>query len=119
MQKTSFFSSSSVFNRYRFSSIASSPKPSMIVFPQTTRASRVLSMSNKDDKDDKDDKYDKDDKDDGTDGFTYKDSGVDINAGNELIKRISKMAPRIGGFSGRVPRGIDTYYKTAKFHPNV
>lgn len=31
--------------------------------------------------------------------ITYKNAGVDIDAGNELVQRIKKMAPRIGGFS--------------------
>jgi len=29
--------------------------------------------------------------------LTYKDAGVDIDAGSELIRRIAKMAPGIGG----------------------
>ncbi|CAH2065039.1 unnamed protein product, partial [Thlaspi arvense] len=87
--KTSF---SSFNGNRRFSSVASSRRPlSTVVFPQTTRRTRiascVLSMSKKDD------------------GFTYKDSGVDIDAGTELITRISKMAPMIGGFSGGIPIG--------------
>lgn len=36
-------------------------------------------------------------------GFTYKKAGVDINAGNELVKRIKRFAPEIGGFSGLFP----------------
>ncbi|KAM0870291.1 hypothetical protein ACQ4PT_040091 [Festuca glaucescens] len=32
------------------------------------------------------------------DGMTYKDAGVDIDAGTELVRRIRKMAPWIGGF---------------------
>ena len=31
---------------------------------------------------------------------TYKDSGVDINAGQEVVKRIKKMIPKIGSFGG-------------------
>lgn len=38
-------------------------------------------------------------------GLTYKDSGVDIDAGNELVKRIAKMTPGIGGFGGVFPFG--------------
>ncbi|XP_047078274.1 phosphoribosylformylglycinamidine cyclo-ligase, chloroplastic/mitochondrial-like [Lolium rigidum] len=34
------------------------------------------------------------------DGMTYKDAGVDIDAGTELVRRIRKMAPWIGGFGG-------------------
>ncbi|XP_038720018.1 phosphoribosylformylglycinamidine cyclo-ligase, chloroplastic/mitochondrial-like [Tripterygium wilfordii] len=33
-------------------------------------------------------------------GLTYKDAGVDIDAGSELVRRIAKMAPGIGGFGG-------------------
>lgn len=39
------------------------------------------------------------------DGLTYKSAGVDIDAGSELVKRISKMAPGIGGFGGLFPFG--------------
>lgn len=35
----------------------------------------------------------------------YKTAGVDIDAGNELVRRIKKMNPSIGGFSGMVPFG--------------
>jgi phosphoribosylformylglycinamidine cyclo-ligase len=35
--------------------------------------------------------------------LTYKTAGVDIDAGNELVERIKKMAPRIGGFSDGMP----------------
>lgn len=40
--------------------------------------------------------------------ITYKKAGVDIDAGNELVDRIKKMAPRIGGFSDgmNLPKGI-------------
>ncbi|KAJ0013940.1 hypothetical protein Pint_21428 [Pistacia integerrima] len=38
-------------------------------------------------------------------GLTYKDAGVDIDAGSELVKRIAKMAPGIGGFGGLFPLG--------------
>jgi len=38
-------------------------------------------------------------------GLTYKDSGVDIDAGSELVRRIAKMAPGIGGFGGLFPLG--------------
>ena len=41
-----------------------------------------------------------------SDGLTYKDAGVDIDAGSELVKRIAKMAPGIGGFGGLFPLGI-------------
>lgn len=38
-------------------------------------------------------------------GLTYKDAGVDIDAGSELVRRIAKMAPGIGGFGGLYPFG--------------
>ncbi|KAG6468667.1 hypothetical protein ZIOFF_073357 [Zingiber officinale] len=41
-------------------------------------------------------------------GLTYKDAGVDIDAGSELVWRIAKMAPGIGGFDGLYPLG-DSY----------
>lgn len=41
-----------------------------------------------------------------SDGLTYKDAGVDIDAGSELVRRIAKMAPGIGGFGGLFPLGI-------------
>ncbi len=42
------------------------------------------------------------------DQLTYKKAGVDIDAGDELVRRIQKMNPSIGGFSGLVPFG-DSY----------
>lgn len=38
-------------------------------------------------------------------GLSYKAAGVDIDAGDELVKRIQKLNPSIGGFSGMVPFG--------------
>ena len=35
---------------------------------------------------------------DNTDGLTYKDAGVHIDAGSELVRRMAKMTPEIGGF---------------------
>ncbi|KAI4987954.1 hypothetical protein ZWY2020_029584 [Hordeum vulgare] len=35
--------------------------------------------------------------------MTYKGAGVDIDAGAELVRRIRKMAPGIGGFGGILP----------------
>ena len=32
--------------------------------------------------------------------ITYKDAGVDIDAGMEVVKRIKKMIPKVGGFGG-------------------
>ena len=40
-----------------------------------------------------------------SEGLSYKTAGVDIDAGNELVRRIQKMNPNIGGFSGMVPFG--------------
>ena len=41
--------------------------------------------------------------------MNYKDSGVDIEAGNAFVERLMKKAPAIGGFNGmmRVPSGYD------------
>lgn len=44
----------------------------------------------------------------GEDGLTYKDAGVDIDAGAELVRRIAKMTSGIGGFGGLFPLG-DSY----------
>ena len=43
-----------------------------------------------------------------SEGLSYKTAGVDIDAGNELVRRIQKMNPNIGGFSGMVPFGSQT-----------
>ncbi|KAH6790172.1 phosphoribosylformylglycinamidine cyclo-ligase [Perilla frutescens var. frutescens] len=43
-----------------------------------------------------------------SDGLTYKDAGVDIDAGSELVRRIAKMVSGIGGFGGLFPLG-DSY----------
>ena len=37
--------------------------------------------------------------------LSYRTAGVNIDAGNELVRRIQKMNPSIGGFSGMVPFG--------------
>jgi phosphoribosylformylglycinamidine cyclo-ligase len=37
--------------------------------------------------------------------MTYKGAGVDIDAGAELLRRIRKMTPRIGGFDGHYISG--------------
>ena len=41
--------------------------------------------------------------------MNYKDSGVDIDAGNAFVENLKKKAPSIGGFSGmfKVPRGYE------------
>jgi len=43
--------------------------------------------------------------------ITYKNAGVDIDAGNELVKRIKKINPSIGGFSGLFPLADIKKYK--------
>ncbi|CAD6272625.1 unnamed protein product [Miscanthus lutarioriparius] len=43
----------------------------------------------------------------GEGGLTYKDAGVDIDAGAELVRRIARMAPGIGGFGGLFPYNDD------------
>mmetsp|Transcript_6919 Transcript_6919/g.25488 ORF Transcript_6919/g.25488 Transcript_6919/m.25488 type:complete len:399 (+) Transcript_6919:59-1255(+) len=43
-----------------------------------------------------------------SEGLTYKAAGVDIDAGAELVNRIRKLNPDIGGFSGLYPFG-DSY----------
>ncbi|KAF5455345.1 hypothetical protein F2P56_024935 [Juglans regia] len=43
-----------------------------------------------------------------SESLTYKDAGVDIDAGPELVRTIAKMAPGIGGFGGLFPLG-DSY----------
>ncbi|OMO63957.1 hypothetical protein CCACVL1_22158 [Corchorus capsularis] len=71
--------------------------PRLSFFPQGrsgVSSCRVISMSKKDS--------------DGAAGLTYKDAGVDIDAGTELVRRIAKMAPGIGGFGGLYPLG-DSY----------
>jgi phosphoribosylformylglycinamidine cyclo-ligase len=47
--------------------------------------------------------------------ITYKKAGVDIDAGNELVERIKKMVPGIGGFSGLfpLPQGSASSYMLA------
>ena len=52
-----------------------------------------------------------------TRGLTYKDAGVDIDAGTELVRRIAKMAPGIGGFGGLFPLGITLSLSTILFGP--
>ncbi|KAJ8753245.1 hypothetical protein K2173_017859 [Erythroxylum novogranatense] len=42
-------------------------------------------------------------------GLTYKEAGVDIDAGSELVRRIAKMAPGIGGFGGLYPLAGDSF----------
>ena len=41
--------------------------------------------------------------------MNYKDSGVDIEAGNAFVERIKKVAPSIGGFGGafKIPSGYE------------
>ena len=42
--------------------------------------------------------------------ITYKKSGVNIDKGNELVKRIKKVAKGIGGFSGLFPLAGTKYH---------
>ncbi|MCB4790319.1 MAG: phosphoribosylformylglycinamidine cyclo-ligase [Elusimicrobia bacterium] len=42
--------------------------------------------------------------------LTYAKAGVNIDAGNELVRRIKKMVPGIGGFSGLFPLENTKYY---------
>uniref|UniRef100_A0A0E0KL27 phosphoribosylformylglycinamidine cyclo-ligase n=1 Tax=Oryza punctata TaxID=4537 RepID=A0A0E0KL27_ORYPU len=42
---------------------------------------------------------------DDEEGMTYKGAGVDIDAGTELVRRIGRLAPGIGGFGGLFPFG--------------
>lgn len=59
-------------------------------------------------------------KDDNTESLSYKGSGVDIDAGTELVRRIAKMAPGIGGFGGLFPLGKQQHTllsKAANFSP--
>jgi hypothetical protein len=44
------------------------------------------------------------------DKLDYKSAGVDIDAGNELVRRIKKLNPEIGGFSGLFPFGTILNY---------
>lgn len=43
--------------------------------------------------------------------ITYKSSGVNVDAGNALVKKIKKIAPGIGGFSGAFPLFKKKYKK--------
>ncbi|MEB3220620.1 MAG: phosphoribosylformylglycinamidine cyclo-ligase [Candidatus Sericytochromatia bacterium] len=36
-------------------------------------------------------------------GLTYRQAGVDIDAGNALVSRIQRLAPGLGGFAGMLP----------------
>jgi hypothetical protein len=45
----------------------------------------------------------------GDEGLTYRGAGVDIDAGSELVRRIAKMAPGIGGFGGFLPNDDGSY----------
>ena len=42
---------------------------------------------------------------------TYKESGVDIESGNALVKKLQQCCPDIGGFSGLFP--LDDYFLVA------
>ncbi|KAI8006828.1 hypothetical protein LOK49_LG07G02110 [Camellia lanceoleosa] len=51
-------------------------------------------------------------------GLTYKDAGVDIDVGSELVRRIAKMAPVTGGFRGLFPLGQGQGHGTRQFSKN-
>jgi phosphoribosylformylglycinamidine cyclo-ligase len=42
-------------------------------------------------------------------GLTYRQAGVDIDAGNDLVDRIQKLAPGLGGFAGMLPIDEDRF----------
>lgn len=48
-----------------------------------------------------------------TASLSYRDAGVDIDAGAELVKRIQKLNPNIGGFSGLFPFGESTILQSS------
>lgn len=75
-----------------FDRVSNNFQPLIRATRQSTRNSRscVLSMS----------------KNSTSESLTYKEAGVDIDAGSELVRRIAKMAPNIGGFGGLFPLGI-------------
>ncbi|KAK7858350.1 phosphoribosylformylglycinamidine cyclo-ligase [Quercus suber] len=49
-----------------------------------------------------------------SESLTYKEAGVDIDAGSELVRRIAKMAPGIGGFGGLFPLDYKIAIKSSK-----
>ncbi len=49
-------------------------------------------------------------------GLTYEAAGVNIDAGSELVRRIQKLNPSIGGFSGMVPFGAGTEVASGPEH---
>lgn len=74
------------------------PRPQRIGFPPVKRRVAVAFSSSTEE-----------------DGMTYKGAGVDIDAGAELVRRIRKMAPWIGGFGGILPRSIIHFISYAAF----
>ncbi|KAI8551574.1 hypothetical protein RHMOL_Rhmol06G0196600 [Rhododendron molle] len=54
-----------------------------------------------------------------TGGLTYKEAGVDIDAGSELVRRIAKMAPGIGGFGGLFPLGEKSSFQRDRFQSHL
>lgn len=44
-------------------------------------------------------------------GITYRNSGVDIEAGDELVERLKRVFPMIGGFGGALPFPVGKYRK--------
>ncbi|RWR90694.1 phosphoribosylformylglycinamidine cyclo-ligase, chloroplastic/mitochondrial [Cinnamomum micranthum f. kanehirae] len=86
----------SSFNNPRFFFQRFSKKPSFSLSPPTVSRpksiGKTVSCSNREED---------------VGGFTYKGAGVDIDAGSELVRRIAKMTPGIGGFGGLIPLGDD------------
>lgn len=73
-------------------------QPHRLSFPQAGEGMRRVSVACSSTKGEEDE------------GMTYKGAGVDIDAGTELVRRIRKMAPGIGGFGGLFPFGIHRHH---------
>ena len=52
-------------------------------------------------------------------GMTYRDAGVDIEAGAELVRRIQGLNPDIGGFGGLFPLGENFVSMIERRAPNA
>ncbi|CAI9099613.1 OLC1v1036462C1 [Oldenlandia corymbosa var. corymbosa] len=75
---------------------------------KNSNASMMKSVRDEANRDDTD--RDEVNRNDVTDGLTYKDAGVDIDVGAELVRRVKKIAPGIGGFGGLILNpGGDSY----------
>lgn len=44
-----------------------------------------------------------------TPGLTYRQAGIDIDAGNALVNRIQRLVPGLGGFAGMLPIDAERY----------